>query len=56
VKTLSDHPMLIGEILRRAKEREERGCWWKRLIGLERRPRTNVAKIRGGETIYSPNR
>jgi hypothetical protein len=56
MKTISDHPLLIGEILRRAQERQERGSWWKRMVGLERRPKTHVVAISATETIYSPNR
>ena len=52
--TISDHPLLIGKLIKRFEERQERGCWWKRLIGLERRPRTHVATISPTEKIYSP--
>lgn len=36
MKTLGDHPMLIGQLLRRAEERERRAfmrrnVWWRRM-------------------------
>ncbi len=57
MKTITEmRPLLIAELLRRAKERDERRAWWRRFFGLERAPRTHVARISATETIYSPGR
>lgn len=56
MKTISDHPLAIGELLRRADAREHRRIFWRRLFGLERAPRTHVARISAREVIYSPGR
>jgi hypothetical protein len=53
MKLLSEYPGLIGEVLKRADAREKRGCWWKRLLGLERRPKTHVVNFSPTEKVYS---
>jgi len=58
MKTISDHPLLIGELLRRAAERQERRrrlrSWLRRLFGLNEV--TRHARISDTEIIYSPDR
>jgi hypothetical protein len=51
--TISDTPLLIGKLIKRFEEQQAKGCWWKRLLGLERRPVTHVVKIGPSETILS---
>jgi hypothetical protein len=53
IPTLSDHPLLIGRLLARAQKREERRAYWRRLFGLDHKPKTHVARISATETIYS---
>lgn len=63
---LSEHPLLIGQLLARAQRREARRqarsqfllCVLCVLCGKspQRRARTNIARISPTETIYSPGR
>lgn len=57
MKTITEYGAgCIGEMLRRGEVRAQRRTWWRRLLRMERAPRTHVARLSEREVIYSPGR
>jgi hypothetical protein len=56
MKLLSEHPLLIGQILARSDRRLARRAFWRRLFGRDREARVNIVRFSHKEIVISHGR